>query len=134
MVLNICMLRAVAPHSEESMKKGATLVLMGKVVAIQLPNTKVQSREDCVFARDRIFKVTVSVSDVEKGEAIGAGEELTLKLGNPPRVFHFLSGPQGHQPVHSKGDLIKVYLLYNAHTKTHHPTCRMAFKSSEKKI
>ena len=111
---------AVAPHSEESMKKGATLVLMGKVVALN-SQTQKSKVERTLFARDRIFKVTVSVSEVEKGEAIPLGEELTFEAWQPSSRLPLLPGPQGHQPVPSKGDLIKVYLLYNADTKTHHP-------------
>ena len=54
---------AVAPHSEESMKKGATLVLKGKVVALS-SQTQKSKVERTLFARDRIFKVTVIVSEV----------------------------------------------------------------------
>ena len=49
------------------------------------------------------------------------GEELTFEAWQPSSRLPLLPGPQGHQPVPSKGDLIKVYLLYNADTKTHHP-------------
>jgi len=111
---------ALAPHSEESMKKGATLVVKGKVVALS-SQTQKSKVERTLFARDRIFKVTVSVSEVEKGEAIQLGEELSFEAWQPSSRLPLLPGPQGHQPVPDKGDLIKVYLLYNADTKTHHP-------------
>jgi len=111
---------ALAPHSEESMKKGATLVVKGKVVALS-SQTQKSKVERTLFARDGIFKVTVSVSEVEKGEAIQLGEELSFEAWQPSSRLPLLPGPQGHQPVPDKGDLIKVYLLYNADTKTHHP-------------
>ena len=111
---------AVAPHSVESMKKGATLVLKGEVVA-HSSQTQKSKLERTLFASDRVFKVTVSVTEVENGEAIQTGEELTFEAWQPSSRLPLLSGPQGHQPVPDKGDLIRVYLLYNADTKTHHP-------------
>ena len=83
---------AVAPHSEESMKKGATLVLKGKVVVLS-SQTQKSKVERALFARDRIFKVTVSVSDVEKGEAIQPGEELTFEAWQPSSRLPLLPGP-----------------------------------------
>ncbi len=32
-----------------------------------------------------------------------------------------MPGPQGHQPVPDKGDLVKTYLLYDKKTKSYHP-------------
>ena len=111
---------AVAPHSEESMMKGATHVTTGKVVALS-SKTQKSKVESTLFARDRIFKVTMILSEVEKGKAIKPGDELTFEAWQPSTRLPLLPGPQGHQPIPGRGDLVKVYLLYNANSKTYHP-------------
>lgn len=70
---------AVAPHSDESMMKGASHVIIGKVIAL---NSKIQKSktDSSFFARDRVFKITMSVSKVEKGEAIKPGDERTFEV------------------------------------------------------
>ena len=115
---------AVAPHSKESMMEEATHVVQGKVVALISKTQKSRrrsSRSDFLIARDRIFKITVEVIAVEKGKDVKEGDELSLEAWRPSTRFPPLPGPQGHQPIPSKGDLVKTYLLYNKKTKTYHP-------------
>ena len=110
---------AVAPHSEESMTEGSTHVIRGKVLAL---SSKTQRKKNgTLFARDRIFKVTMSVIKVEKGKTIKTGDELIFEAWQPSMRLPLLPGPQGHHPIPAKGDQIKVYLLYNAKSKTYHP-------------
>jgi len=111
---------AVAPGSEESMTEGATHVIRGKVLALS-SKTQKSKADRSLFARDRIFKVTMSVNEVEKGKAVKTGDELIFEAWQPSTRLPLLPGPQGHQPIPAKGDQIKVYLLYNAKSKTHQP-------------
>mgnify|MGYP006174923269 CR=1 FL=1 len=115
---------AVAPHSKESMMEEATHVVQGKVVALISKTQKSRrrsSRSDFLIARDRIFKITVEVIAVEKGKDVKEGDELSLEAWQPSTRFPPLPGPQGHQPVPNKGDLVKTYLFYDKNTKTYHP-------------
>jgi hypothetical protein len=112
---------AVAPHSEESMMKGATHVVRGKVVALRSKTQKSKVERGLLIARDRIFTITVEVTAVEKGKDVKEGDGLTLEAWQPSTRFPPLPGPQGHQPVPGKGDLVKIYLLYNKKTKSYHP-------------
>ena len=111
---------AVAPYSEDRMMKEATHVIMGKVVAVS-SKTQKSKVERTLFARDRIFKITVNISEVEKGTLVKPGDNLTFEAWQPSRRLPMLPGPQGHQPVPSKGDVVKVYSIYNAKLKTHGP-------------
>ena len=117
---------AVAPHSKESMMEEATHVVRGKVVArsskTQKARSEGKSRSDFLIARDRIFKITVEVIAVEKGKDVKEGDELSLEAWQPSTRFPPLPGPQGHQPVPNKGDLVKTYLFYDKNTKTYHPS------------
>ena len=112
---------AVAPRPPEQMMEEATHVVEGKVVALVSKTQKSKVERDLLIARDRIFKITVKVTDLEKGKGLEQGNELTFEAWQPSIRFPAMPGPQGHQPVPAKGDLVKVYLLYNEKSKTYHP-------------
>ena len=112
---------AVAPHPPEEMTEEATHVVRGKVVALTSKTQKSKVERGLLIARDRIFKIRLKVTTVEKGKDVKEGDELTLEAWRPSVRFPPLPGPQGHQPVPGKGDIVKTYLLYNKKTKTYHP-------------
>ena len=112
---------AVAPHPPEEMTEEATHVVRGKVVALSSKTQKSKVERGLLIARDRIFTITVEVIAVEKGKDVKEGDELSLEAWQPSTRFPPLPGPQGHQPVQNKGDLVKTYLFYDKNTKTYHP-------------
>jgi len=113
---------AVAPHPPEEMFEEATHVVRGKVVALSSKTQKSKVERGLLIARDRIFTITVEVIAVEKGKDVKEGDELSLEAWQPSTRFPPLPGPQGHQPVPNKGDLVKTYLFYDKNTKTYHPS------------
>ena len=112
---------AVAPHPPEEMMEEATHVVRGKVVALTSKTQKSKVERGLLFARDRIYKITIKVSSVEKGSGVNAGDEVLVEAWSPSTRFPPIPGPQGHQPVPGKGDIVKTYLLYDKKTKTYHP-------------
>ncbi len=112
---------AVAPHPPEVMMEEATHVVRGEVVALTSKTQKSKVERGLLFARDRIYKITIKVSSVEKGSGVNAGDEVLVEAWSPSTRFPPMPGPQGHQPVPDKGDLVKTYLLYSKKTKTYHP-------------
>ena len=113
---------AVAPYPPEVMMEEATHVVRGEVVALTSKTQKSKVERGLLIARDRIFKITLKVTAVEKGKDIKEGDELSLEAWQPSTRFPPLPGPQGHQPVPNKGDLVKAYLFYyDKNTKTYHP-------------
>ena len=112
---------AVAPHPPEEMMEEATHVVRGEVVALTSKTQKSKYGGPLVIARDRIFKVTLKLTAVAKGKGVKEGEQLTFEAWQPSTRIPAMPGPQGHQPVPEKGDLVKTYLLYNQKTKTYHP-------------
>ena len=112
---------AVAPHPPEEMMEEATHVVWGKVVVLSSKTQKSKVERGLLIARDRIFKITLKVTAVEKGKDIKEGDELSLEAWQPSTRFPPLPGPQGHQPVPNKGDLVKTYLLYDKKTRIYHP-------------
>ena len=112
---------AVAPHSEGHMEKAASLIVEGEVVSLSSTTQKSKVERGLLFARDRIYKITIKVASVEKGKGIKVGDEVLVEAWSPSTRFPPMPGPQGHQPVPGKGDTVKTYLLYNKKTKTYHP-------------
>ncbi len=112
---------AVAPHPPEEMMEEATHVVRGEVVALSSKTQKSKYGGPLVIARDRIFKVTLKLTAVAKGKGIKEGDQLTFEAWQPSTRIPAMPGPQGHQPVPDKGDLVKTYLLYDKKTKSYHP-------------
>ena len=112
---------AVAPHPPEEMMEEATHVVRGEVVSLSSKTQKSKVERGLLFARDRIYKITIKVSSVEKGSGVNAGDEVLVEAWSPSTRFPPMPGPQGHQPVPGKGDIVKTYLLYNKKIKTYHP-------------
>jgi hypothetical protein len=112
---------AVAPHPPEEMMEEATHVVRGKVVALTFKTQKSKVERGLLIARDRIFKITLELSAVDKGKGVKEGDQLTFEAWQPSTRIPAMPGPQGHQPVPDKGDLVKTYLLYNQKNKTYYP-------------
>ena len=112
---------AVAPHPPEEMMEEATHVVRGEVVSLSSKTQKSKVERGLLFARDRIYKITIKVSSVEKGSGVNAGDEVLVEAWSPSTRFPPMPGPQGHQPVPGEGDIVKTYLLYDKKTKTYHP-------------
>lgn len=101
---------AVAPHSKEAMQKGAKCVVEGEVLSVTSKTQKSKIEKGFVIARDRIYTITIQVSNVAKGEA-KAGDELQFKAWRPSTRVPPMPGQQGHHPIPGKGDWVKAYLL-----------------------
>lgn len=116
---------ALPPKGEREMEADAVLVVSGKVTALSSKTQKARSEgssgSDFLIARDRIFQIALEVSSVSKGKGVKTGDEVKFQAWQPSTRFPPLPGPQGHQPVPDKGDLVKVYLLFNEKSKTYHP-------------
>ncbi len=112
---------AVAPHPPEEMMEEATHVVRGEVVALTSKTQKSKYGGPLVIARDRIFKITLNLIAIEKGDDVQKGGELTFEAWQPSTRIPAMPGPQGHQPVPEKGDLVKTYLLYDKKTRIYRP-------------
>ena len=66
---------AVAPLPPEAMMEEATHVVEGKVIALSSKTQKSRVERDLLIARDRIFKITVKVTDLEKGKGLEQGND-----------------------------------------------------------
>lgn len=112
---------AVAPYSEETMMEESTHVVEGKVVALSSKTKKSKVERGLLIARDRFFTITVKLTGIEKGRGVKRGDELILEAWQPSTRFPPLPGPQGHQPIPNKADIVRTYLRYDKESKTYHP-------------
>ncbi|MDE0821034.1 MAG: hypothetical protein OSA95_07930 [Opitutales bacterium] len=112
---------AVAPHSEEYMEQGSALIVSGEVTSLSSKTQKSKVEMGLLVARDRIYKITIKVASLTKGKTVKVGDELQFQAWRPSIRFPPLPGPQGHQSIPGKGDLIKTYLIYNRFTRIYQP-------------
>ena len=112
---------AVAPRPPDEMREEATHVVEGKVVELSSKTQKSKVERGLLIAHDRIFTISLEVTSCEKGKDVKEGDELIFEAWQPSTRIPAMPGPQGHQPVPDKGDLVKVYLLFNEKSKTYHP-------------
>ena len=112
---------AKAPMSQEQLEKQSQLIVTGNVVSM---TSKVQqSKHERAFGihRDRVYTIKLKVVSVSKGTGVNKGEEIVIEAWRPATRIPPLPGLQGHVPLASKGDTVKMYLLKNKQTKRHEP-------------
>ena len=112
---------AKAPLSQEQLEKQSQLIVTGNVVSM---TSKVQpSKHERAFGihRDRVYTIKLKVVSVSKGTGVNKGEEIVIEAWRPATRIPLLPGLQGHVPLASKGDTVKMYLLKNKQTKRHEP-------------
>ncbi|MDB4055693.1 hypothetical protein N9496_06865 [Akkermansiaceae bacterium] len=102
---------AQAPLSADALKRKATNIVSGTVVDVAVTTQKAKlESERGLFSRDRIFTIKLRVSNVSKGKAVKAGEEITIEAWQAHRRPPWHAGPQGHGNIPDKDDKITVYL------------------------
>jgi len=109
---------AVAPFAKEGMVKGAALIIEGTVLSVSSKTQKSKIEKGGLIARDRIYTIQVKIKKVEKGK-VKVGDEITVSAWKPSTRIPPLPGPQGHESIPGKGDLVKMYLLGDP--KTYEP-------------
>ena len=70
---------AAAPHSQEKMQNDSSLIVTGKVVAVSSKTKKSEIEKNLLIARDRIYKITLKLSSVEKDKVLQVGSEFILR-------------------------------------------------------
>ena len=70
---------AAAPHSQEKMQNDSSSIVIGKVVAVSSKTKKSEIEKNLLIARDRIYKITLKLSSVEKDKVLQVGSEFILR-------------------------------------------------------
>lgn len=103
-------LAAKAPCSPEELEKEATHIVNGEVVEVTSKSQKFEVERAWGIHRDRLFTITVRLSDVVKGADVQVGEQMEVEVWRPSRRIPPLPGLQGHDPIPKKGDTVTLYL------------------------
>jgi hypothetical protein len=103
-------LAAKAPLSPEELKKEATHIVTGKVVEVTSKTQKSKVEKAWGIHRDRVFTITVRLSDVVKGADVQKGEQMEVEAWQPSKRIPPLSGLQGHGAIPKRGDTVALYL------------------------
>ena len=101
---------AIAPLSPEEKQKRSTHIVTGEVVEITSSAKKSEVEKAVGFHRDRIFRITLLVQSVAKGEAVAKGDRILILAWKPATRIPALPGPQGHEGIPEKGDQVTLFL------------------------
>ena len=102
---------AVAPASKDQLVEESQHVITGKVLAVE---SKIQQStvDKLPGLKDEVFLIKVKVQFVAKGADIKVGDEVVVRAWQPRKsVIPRPPGPQGHDTIPAKGDLVTCYLL-----------------------
>ena len=81
------------------MQNDSSSIVIGKVVAVSSKTKKSEIEKNLLIARDRIYKITLKLSSVEKDKVLQVGSEFIFEAWRPSIRFPPLPGPQGHHPI-----------------------------------
>ena len=113
----IQLLAAIAPLSQKQLDEQSELIVTGRVVAIESKVQKSRIERAVGIHRDRIYGIKLELISLHKKPPLEQGFELkgplAIKAWRPVTRIPPLPGPQGHESIPKKGDLVKMYLKWN---------------------
>ena len=113
----IQLLAAIAPLSQKQLDEQSELIVTGRVVAIESKVQKSRIERAVGIHRDRIYGIKLELISFHKKPPLEQGFALkglhAIEAWRPVTRIPPLPGPQGHESIPKKGDLVKMYLKWN---------------------
>ena len=113
----IQLLAAIAPLSQKQLDEQSELIVTGRVVAIESKVQKSRIERAVGIHRDRIYGIKLELISLHKKPPLEQDFELkglqAIEAWRPVTRIPPLPGPQGHESIPKKGDLVKMYLKWN---------------------
>ena len=102
---------AKAPIGDKAKKAQATLIIVGRVLAVDSKVQKSAAETAIGVHRDVVYTISVEVSSVSKGEGLKGGDRITVMTWKPHTRIPPLPGLQGHDFIPKTGELATFYLI-----------------------
>ena len=112
---------AKAPLSKKQLEKESQYIVTGKALAISSKTKKSKYERAFGIHRDRVYTIRLKVTTVLKGASLKQGQEIIVQAWQPSTRIPPLSGLQGHQPIPTAGDTVKMYLRKPQQAKEYEP-------------
>ena len=109
-VMEASSLAAVAPLSPENLRKEASHIITGRVLEVKSSIEKSKVERAFGLHRDRVFTITLQVTEVSKGKGVKPDEKVIVTAWQPATRIPSMPGPQGHSPIPKKGQFVTVYV------------------------
>ena len=113
----IQLLAAIAPLSQKQLDEQSELIVTGRVVAIESKVQKSRIERAVGIHRDRIYGIKLELISLHKKPPLEQDFALkglhAIEAWRPVTRIPPLPGPQGHESIPKKGDLVKMYLKWN---------------------
>ena len=111
------LLAAIAPLSQKQLDEQSEFIVTGRVVAIESKVQKSRIERAVGIHRDRIYGIKLELISLHKKPPLEQDFALkglhTIEAWRPVTRIPPLPGPQGHESIPKKGDLVKMYLKWN---------------------
>jgi len=113
----IQLLAAIAPLNQKQLDEQSELIVTGRVVAIESKVQKSRIERAVGIHRDRIYGIKLELISLHKKPPLEQDFALkglhAIEAWRPVTRIPPLPGPQGHESIPKKGDLVKMYLKWN---------------------
>ena len=113
----IQLLAAIAPLSQKQLDEQSEFIVTGRVVTVESKVQKSKIERALGIHRARIYGIKLELISLHKKPPLEQGFELNgplaIKAWRPVTRIPPLPGPQGHESIPKKGDLVKMYLKWN---------------------
>ncbi|MDP6113188.1 MAG: hypothetical protein QF437_22325 [Planctomycetota bacterium] len=101
---------AKAPLSKEKLREQSTHIVLGKVTKVTSKNSKSKQETSFGIHRDRVYQISIKITEVRKGEGVKADETIAVGAWRPAVRIPPLPGVQGHEDIPGKGDKVEVFM------------------------
>ncbi|MFT4549121.1 MAG: hypothetical protein ACI8XO_002352 [Verrucomicrobiales bacterium] len=95
---------AIAPQSLEERQAGAKVIVRGEVTSAEV------TTEGSPMNSDWVVMLSIEIAEVEKGDQVGAGENINVRCWRLKRRSPVLDGPSGHDDIPAVGSQVRMWL------------------------
>ena len=106
---------AIAPLSQDKLKKQSELIIVGKVIGLETKVQKSEIEQSFGIHRDRVYNLKIEIERIHKASSDQTNliKKIFIEAWQSIIRIPPLPTPQGHRNIPRIGDMVKLYLVRN---------------------
>ena len=114
---------AIAPLSQDKLKKQSELIIVGKVIGLETKVQKSKIEQSFGIHRDRVYNLKIEIERIHKASSDQTNliKKIFIEAWQSIIRIPPLPTPQGHRNIPRIGDMVKLYLVLNNTKKMWEP-------------
>tara|TARA_B100001540_G_scaffold56830_1_gene51294 strand:- start:286 stop:741 length:456 start_codon:yes stop_codon:yes gene_type:complete len=114
---------AIAPLSQDKLKKQSELIIVGKVIGLETKVQKSKIEQSFGIHRDRLYNLEIEIERIHKASSDQTNliKKIFIEAWQSIIRIPPLPTPQGHRNIPRIGDMVKLYLVLNNTKKMWEP-------------